>query len=54
MMSAADREPPGCPLPAVAVMVMTWRRSLLATSLSSAVDNVNLLLGELLLGDTSL
>lgn len=44
MISAADREPPGCPLPAVAIIVITWRRSFLANSVSSLVDRVNLFL----------
>jgi hypothetical protein len=53
-MSAADKEPPGCPLPAVAIIVITWRRNLFAISFSSAVDKLNLLLREALSGDASL
>ena len=43
MISVADREPPGCPLPAVDIMVITWRRSFLAISLSSVAEKLKLL-----------
>ena len=36
--SAEEREPPGWPLPALAIMVMMWRRSFLAISLSSSKE----------------
>ena len=52
MISAADREPPGCPLPAVAVMVITWRRNLLAISPSSAIEKSNMLAPGVLSEDT--
>src|SRR4030042_5826959 len=41
-MSAAEREPPGCPLPAVAIMLMTWRRNCFAIFSRSGVDKSNL------------
>lgn len=50
-MSAADREPPGCPLPAVAVMLTTWRRNLLAISLSLGTEKSNMLTSGILLED---
>jgi len=52
MMSAADREPPGCPLPAVAVMVITWRRNVLAISPSSATEKSNMLASGVLSEDS--
>ncbi len=44
MMSTADKEPPGCPLPAVAIIVIIWRRSFLDISSSSGIDRSNRLL----------
>ena len=41
-MSAAEREPPGWPLPAVAIMVMTWRRNCLAIFSSLATGKPSL------------
>ena len=48
MMSAAEREPPGCPLPAVAVMLTTWRRSFLAISPSFGIEKSNMLASRML------
>lgn len=44
MISTADKEPPGCPLPAVAIIVIIWRRSFLDISSSSGLDRLNGLL----------
>ena len=44
MISTADKEPPGCPLPAVAIIVIIWRRSFFAISSSSGTDRSNGLL----------
>jgi len=44
MMSAADKEPPGCPLPAVAIILIMCWRTFFAICVSSGTDRSNGLL----------